>query len=91
VPSTDTTYWWHVTKLPDFNRKHHIIKVRQVILNQKLFVCVLLTRGKTCMTTSFSKEGMFGPIKLVLPPPLLKFLHVPGQERERSCICGFGV
>ncbi|XP_076089940.1 dopamine beta-hydroxylase-like [Mytilus galloprovincialis] len=31
VPSTDTTYWWYLTKLPDFKRKYHIIKYEGII------------------------------------------------------------
>ena len=38
-----------------------------------------------------SPRGEFGPIKLVLKPPLFIEVSVPSHENERSCICVLGV
>ncbi|RUS80448.1 hypothetical protein EGW08_011817 [Elysia chlorotica] len=31
VPATETTYWWHTTRLPDIPQRHHIIKYEGII------------------------------------------------------------
>ncbi|KAK3791493.1 hypothetical protein RRG08_055517 [Elysia crispata] len=31
VPASETTYWWHTTRLPDIPQRHHIIKYEGVI------------------------------------------------------------
>ncbi|XP_046542987.1 dopamine beta-hydroxylase-like [Haliotis rubra] len=31
VPATETTYWWHTTRLPPLRHKHHIIQYEGVI------------------------------------------------------------
>ena len=51
----------------------------------------LLTCEKHFHDHIISQRASFGPIKLLLSPPLFIQVPLPRQESERSCICLFRV